>query len=248
MNSPTDHKLCPYHFEPIGWVHSPYKEKFAIPRQPGLVTAAQSHIRLRSDCNREEILRGLSGFSHLWLVFVFHEALRADWKPMVRPPRLGGNQKVGVFASRSPFRPNPIGLSVVTLEDIKQVNGQWQLHIGGGDLLDQTPILDIKPYIPYADSHPDARGDYAQKAPVTLDKIEFSALASEQITHLEQKYPRLHTLITQVLSQQPEPAYHNTNACAHTAARVYGMALYDLNVRWVRQQEGLVVTEVTPLG
>ncbi|WP_439136425.1 tRNA (N6-threonylcarbamoyladenosine(37)-N6)-methyltransferase TrmO [Pseudomaricurvus sp.] len=227
-----------YHFDPVGWVHSPYKEKFATPRQPGLVTAAHSHITLRNDCNREEILRGLEGFSHLWLMFVFHEAIREDWKPMVRPPRLGGNQKVGVFASRSPFRPNPIGLSVVTLEGIKQEKGQWQIHIGGGDLLDQTPILDIKPYIPYADSHPQAQGNYADDTPETLESIEFNPQAYEQVTLFEKSYPSLEQLIRQVLSQQPEPAFHKSSE------RTYGMALYDLNIQWQRQGKTLVVTDV----
>lgn len=228
-----------YQFEPIGWIHSPYKEKFAIPRQPGLVTAAQAHISLRNDCNREEILRGLEGFSHLWLVFVFHEAMREQWKPMVRPPRLGGNQKVGVFASRSPFRPNPIGLSVVTLEDIRQINGQWQIHIGGADLLDQTPILDIKPYIPYADAHPQARGNYATEPPATVE-IQFTAAASAQLRQYESHYPRLEELIRQVLSQQPEPAYHQTRS----TEREYGMTLYDLNIRWLRHSDGLRVTAI----
>lgn len=232
---------APYQFEPVGWIHSPYKEKFAIPRQPGLVTAAQAHITLRNDCNREEILRGLEGFSHLWLVFVFHEAMREQWKPMVRPPRLGGNQKVGVFASRSPFRPNPIGLSVVTLEDIRQVSGQWQIHIGGGDLLDQTPILDIKPYIPYADAHPDARGNYAAESPATLDRVEFTAAAQAQLARQAARYPQLETLIRQVLSQQPEPAYHHGKAAVE---REYGMSLYDLNIRWLREDGSLRVTSI----
>lgn len=231
-----------YHFEPVGWIHSPYKEKFAIPRQPGLVTAAKSHITLRNDCNREEILRGLEGFSHLWLVFVFHEAMREQWKPMVRPPRLGGNQKVGVFASRSPFRPNPIGLSVVTLEDVRLVSGQWQIHIGGADLLDQTPILDIKPYVPYADAHPQARGNYAAESPGTLDEVVFAPAALAQLATHEKNYPQLKELIRQVLSQQPEPAYHNTDG---ETQREYGMALYDLNIRWVRQRGRFCVTEIT---
>ena len=231
-----------YQFEPVGWIHSPYKEKFAIPRQPGLVTAADAHISLRNDCNREEILRGLEGFSHLWLVFVFHEAMREHWKPMVRPPRLGGNQKVGVFASRSPFRPNPIGLSVVTLDDIKQVNGQWQIHVGGADLLDQTPILDIKPYIPYADAHPNARGHYAAELPSTVELVDFLPRARAQLVQCEQAYPRLQELIKQVLGQQPEPAYHS-NSCSE-AEREYGMALYDLNIRWVRQGDSLLVTDI----
>lgn len=177
-----------FEFQSIGRVHSPYKEKFAIPRQPGLVSAAKGHIALLGDCNREEILRGIEGFSHIWLSFVFHQAIKEDWKPMVRPPRLGGNQKVGVFASRSPFRPNPIGLSVVKLDGIEKQTlnnqaSQWRVNFSGGDLLDGTPILDIKPYIPYADALPDATGGFASCAPNNKISVNF-APGLEAILHL----------------------------------------------------------------
>ncbi len=230
-----------YTFEPVGVIHTPYKEKFAIPRQPGLASAAQAHISLLGPCNREEIVRGLEGFSHLWLVFVFHDVFSSgpyQWKPMVRPPRLGGNQKVGVFASRSPFRPNPIGLSVVTLEDIRHQAGQWQIHVGGADLLDQTPILDIKPYVPYADAHPMATGNYAEEPPPTLTEITFSHDAEVAVKHWENTYPDLRVLITQVVSQQPQPAYHKDTG------RTYGMRLYDLNIQWRQQDKQLQVIAI----
>ncbi|NIB43714.1 tRNA (N6-threonylcarbamoyladenosine(37)-N6)-methyltransferase TrmO [Pseudomaricurvus alkylphenolicus] len=230
-----------YQFDPIGTIATPYPEKFAIPRQPGLVTAARGVISLRADCNREEILRGLDGFSHLWLVFVFHEAMREQWKPTVRPPRLGGNQRIGVFASRSPFRPNPIGLSVVELESIEKKGSRWQIHVKGVDLLDQTPILDIKPYIPYADAIQDASGDYADESPATLNQISFSEAALAQLHQQAGRYPQLKELIEQVLSQQPQPAYHRD------PERIYGMQLMGFNIRWRRTGDMLSVIEVERL-
>ncbi len=220
----------------IGSVVSPYEEKFAIPRQPGLVSAAKSSILLRKEFNREELLRGLNDFSHIWIVFLFHESIRDQWKPMVRPPRLGGNQKIGVFASRSPFRPNPIGLSVVKIDKIAKINDQWRIDFEGGDLLNKTPVIDIKPYIPYADSIEDAKGAYANCAPTIDVKIGFSSLAQSQLRKHQQKHPDLQRLIEQVLAQQPQPAYKKQHS------ESYGMRLYDLNIRW-STDEGLIQVE-----
>ena len=235
-----------FEFQTVGRVHSPYREKFAIPRQPGLVSAAQSHIDLLGDCNREEILRGIEGFSHVWLSFVFHEAIKDDWKPMVRPPRLGGNKKVGVFASRSPFRPNPMGLSVVKLEGISEHKysgqaNQWRLHFSGGDLLHGTPILDIKPYIPYADALPDASGGFAGAAPDDQIAVEFHPELLIALEAAEQQHPSFALLIKQVLAQQPEPAYHKPSD------REYGVQLYDYNLRWRREGNILKVFELSQL-
>ncbi|MYM62533.1 tRNA (N6-threonylcarbamoyladenosine(37)-N6)-methyltransferase TrmO [Pseudomaricurvus sp. HS19] len=225
-------------FDSIGVVHSPYREKFAIPRQPGLVTADQGYIELSGPCNREEILRGLEAFSHAWILFVFHEAMREQWKPMARPPRLGGNQKVGVFASRSPFRPNPIGQSVVKLEGIRAHSGQWRVHFSGGDLLHGTPVLDIKPYLPYADAIADANGAYAPDKPGADRPVRFSEAASASLARLETEYPALQLLIEQVIAQQPQPAYHRQDE-----AKIYGMMLYDLNIRWQQSlQDACVIT------
>ncbi len=200
-----------------------------MPRQPGLVTAATATLELSGDCNREEILRGLEDFSHLWLTFVFHKVANQGWKPTVRPPRLGGNQRLGVFATRSPFRPNPVGLSVVKLERILKTEKQWALELSGIDLVDGTPILDIKPYIPYADSIADAKGSFAEQAPATPKPVIFTDLALSQITEHQQDYPALKQLISQVIAQQPQPAYQaNTDK-----PRRYGMALYDFNVEWI---------------
>ncbi len=224
----------------IGSISSPYEEKFAIPRQPGLVTAAKSSIVFSKQFNREELLRGLDEFSHIWIVFLFHEAIRDQWKPMVRPPRLGGNQKVGVFASRSPFRPNPIGLSVVKKNQITNINGQWRIEFEGGDLLNQTPVIDVKPYVPYADAIPEAQAAYAEEAPAADTKVIFLPMAQSQLDD-HRKYPELQQLIEQVLAQQPQPAYKKMRS------ESYGMTLYDLNIRWHIAEDVIYVESVQSL-
>lgn len=224
-----------YQFEPVAIANTPYDEKFAVPRQPNLVTADSSSLTLLGDCNRQEIVRGLEGFSHLWLTFVFHQAIKQDWKPMVRPPRLGGNEKVGVFASRSPFRPNPIGLSVVKFESIEFANKQTTIHISGADLVNGTPVLDIKPYLPYADIHSNAEGGYAPAQPKILPVI-FSDNAKAQLEN--HNVPKdFDILIEEILQQQPEPKYHE-------GEREYGVSLYGVNVRWLRSENALTVLSV----
>lgn len=171
---------APTHFQmtSIGVISSPYKEKFAIPRQPGLVSSAKATLTLTPPYDEPDALRGLAEFSHVWLVFAFHETMDKGWNPTVRPPRLGGNERLGVFATRSTFRPNPIGLSVAKLEGITTRNNQCQLHLSGIDLVDGTPILDIKPYIPYADNVPDAQGSYANESPDANMKLTFKHMCS----------------------------------------------------------------------
>lgn len=213
-------------FEAIGIVHSPFREKFGIPRQPGLVTSAEATLELLPPYNRPEAVKGLEGFSHIWISFVFHGVKRQEWKPTVRPPRLGGNERVGVFASRSTHRPNPIGLSVVELTGIDITDGKVLLKLKGADLLDGTPVLDIKPYIPYADSIADARGGFADKAPDPLLQVTYSSLAEQQWTELSVRYPELWHLIIDVLALDPRPAYQVEEG------REYGVSLYDLNIRF----------------
>jgi tRNA-Thr(GGU) m(6)t(6)A37 methyltransferase TsaA len=157
-----------FSLSPIGTIHSCYGEKFGIPRQPGLVKSATATLELLPPYNSPDALRGLDGFSHLWVIFLFHQSTRNQWKATVRPPRLGGNERVGVFASRSNFRPNPIGLSVVELLTVEGT----QLHLGGGDFLDGTPVLDIKPYLPYADCIPSATGAFATRTPEPVNTVE----------------------------------------------------------------------------
>lgn len=225
-----------YRVQVIGHVRSPYQEKFGIPRQPGLVDV-ESRLELRPGFDRPEMVEGLDGFSHLWLTFVFHACVGQGWRPRVRPPRLGGNARVGVFASRSPFRPNHLGLSVVSLRRI-EVAERVSLVLGGADLLDGTPVLDIKPYVPYSDAIPDARGGFAPAPPATL-AVRFGPDAEAVLAG----QPALRRLICEVLSQDPRPAYQ-----ADEEARVYGMRLAGRNVRFRIAAGVAEVIEVAPAG
>ncbi len=229
-----------FSFQAIGVIHSCFREKFGIPRQPGLATAAHATLEFLPDFARAEAVRGLEDFSHIWIQFVFHQCLREKWKATVRPPRLGGNQRLGVFASRSTFRPNPIGLSVVKLEGIREEGPRLWLELSGMDLLDGTPVLDIKPYLPYADIIADARAGYAPAAPSTDTVIEFSAEAEALLAHRQNQIPDLRLLIEQVLSQDPRPAYR----AGKDEARTFGMRLYDLDVRWRHLPGRILVTDI----
>lgn len=215
-----------YSMQAIGVVHSCFREKFGVPRQPGLVTAAEGVIELYPEYGCVDTVRGLEQFSHLWVLFAFHQTAAQGWKPLVRPPRLGGNQNIGVFASRSTFRPNPIGMSVVRLCSVETENGTVKLHISGIDLIQGTPILDLKPYVRYSDYIHNAESGYADIAPQVQLNVEFTDKAKDSIRKLQSTYPKLELLITQVLSQDPRPAYHENNS------REYGMTLYDINIKW----------------
>ena len=226
----------PFSFGPIGTLHSCYSEKFGIPRQPGLVKSATATLELLPPFNMPDALRGLEEFSHLWIVFLFHQSARDQWKATVRPPRLGGNDRVGVFASRSNFRPNPIGLSVV---ELKKIEGTT-LHLAGGDFLDETPVLDIKPYIPYADSIPHASGAFAAAAPEPENRVDFSSEAEQSVQQLENKNrPALRQLIADMLTYNPRPAYQGDDP-----ERVWGTTLFDLDVKWTQSGSMVRVLEV----
>ncbi|WP_241967813.1 tRNA (N6-threonylcarbamoyladenosine(37)-N6)-methyltransferase TrmO [Pseudidiomarina homiensis] len=223
--------------EAVGVIHSPYAQKFAIPRQPGLVTAARAEIELYAGFDGEAV-RGLTDFSHIWVFFLFHENLAQGWQPLVRPPRLGGNTKVGVFASRSTFRPNGIGMSVVELLAIQQHNDKTKLLVRGGDWVNGTPVIDIKPYLPYVDAIPSAQGGYAHTAPEQHLTVVYAPQALQQLRELANAYANLEELITQVLQQDPRPAYKRNKA----SEQIYGMQLYDLNIQWrVEDQQNLVI-------
>ena len=227
-------------FTPIGVIHSCFKEKFGIPRQPGLVPAARATLELLPPYNRAEAVRGLEDFSHIWVTFVFHACLGEVWKPTVRPPRLGGNRRLGVFATRSTHRPNPVGLSAIELERIEVEPGSVLLHLKGVDLMDGTPVLDIKPYLPYSDVIPGATGGFATEAPDALFEVSFSQAALDRCATV----PDLELLIRQILSQDPRPAYYGKS----DGERIFGMKLFDLDVRWQTNGMAVLVTDIIPAG
>lgn len=214
---------------PVAITRSCFKDKFGVPRQPGLTRHAHGELVIQSPFDREDAFRGLESASHLWLVFQFHEAVRAEWRPVVRPPRLGGNQKMGVFASRSPFRPNSLGLSVVENEGLARKGGQLVLRIRNHDLIEGTPILDIKPYLPFSDSVPEASLGWADSAPTERLAVVFSEHAEAQLQALPPAdYPDIRALIEDVLAYDPRPSFRR----GRDEDRTYGANLYDLNVRF----------------
>jgi len=227
-------------FEPVGMIHSCFREKFGIPRQPGLVPEARAILELLPPYNRPEAVRGLEGFSHIWVSFVFHACLGESWKPTVRPPRLGGNRRLGVFATRSTHRPNPIGLSAVELEKIEAESGKVLLHLKGVDLLDGTPVLDIKPYLPYSDRIADATGGFAAEAPAAPFEVRFSPSALDCCATV----PQLEALIRRILSLDPRPAYYGKG----DGNRVFGMKLLDYDVKWEVDGDVVLVNAVIPIG
>lgn len=214
---------------PIAITRSCFSDKFGVPRQPGLTRHARAELVIQAPFDREDAFRGLETASHLWLTFQFHEAVRAEWRPVVRPPRLGGNKKMGVFASRSPFRPNSLGLSVVRNEGLLRRGGQLILRISDHDLIEGTPILDIKPYLPFADSVPEATLGWADSPPTERLEVVFLSEAEEQIGKLSPElYPELRPLIEDVVGFDPRPSFRR----GREEERIYGAHLYDLNVRF----------------
>lgn len=206
-----------------------------MPRQPGLTRYARADLVIEPPFDREDAFRGLETASHLWLTFQFHEAVRAEWRPVVRPPRLGGNKKVGVFASRSPFRPNSLGLSVVRNEGLLRKDGRLVLQISDHDLIEGTPILDIKPYLPFADSVAGASLGWAETPPTEKLPVVFLPEAEQQLSQLPaDKYPDLRLLIEDVVSYDPRPSFRR----GREEERIYGAHLYDLNVRFRFVNEG----------
>lgn len=228
-----------FEFQAIGFIQSCYKEKFGIPRQPGLAPAAKGQLKLVAPFNHPDAVRGLEKSSHIWLQFVFHQCLRDNWKPTVRPPRLGGNERIGVFATRATFRPNPIGLSVVKLEKI-EINGQdVVLHLSGLDLVEGTPILDIKPYIPYVDQVSEAENTLASESPEILPVI-WSESAQQQLINYEGQFGSFKTLVDQVLQQDPRPAYRKSQS----EEKIYGIQLSEANVRFTVRDKVVTVQAI----
>jgi tRNA-Thr(GGU) m(6)t(6)A37 methyltransferase TsaA len=233
-----------FDFQPIGIIRSCFPEKFGIPRQPGLVKEAHATLELLPPYDRIEALEGLEVFSHLWLIFVFHASLKESWKPTVRPPRLGGNKRVGVFASRSMFRPNPIGLSVVELERVDTAARPPCLYLKGVDLLDDTPVLDIKPYLPYVDAIPTAQGGYAASSPEPHLQVSFTPRATAQCEQYEKTYPHLKALTMQLLELDPRPAYYD----AEKTRTEFGMRLLDFEIKWRVDGQQVSVVAIEKVG
>lgn len=227
-------------FDPIGVIHSCYKEKFGIPRQAGLVPQADALLEILPPYGREEAFRGLDAFSHIWVVFFFHDIDGQAWRTTVRPPRLGGNKRIGVFATRSGFRPNPIGISAVALAGIDQGGGTLRLHLKGGDFLDKTPVLDIKPYLPYADCISAASGGFADSPPEKRFEVVFSKTAEDRCRCLAKEIPQLAALITQMLQSDPRPAYYEKT---HAKKR-FGTRIYDLDIKWECSEHTVYVISI----
>lgn len=220
--------------EAIARMKSDFPTKFGIPRQSGLVEELRSTIVFEPDYRNPDALRGIDGYSHLWLIWQFSEAVRPHWSPTVRPPRLGGNTRMGVFSTRSPFRPNSLGLSCVRLLGVENA-GEFGtvLHVGGADLMDGTPIFDIKPYIPYSDAHPNAVGGFTDHAGNFLLEVNCPENLLYQLP--EEKRQAL----LGVLSHDPRPSYQRD------PQRVYGLSFAGCDVRFVVRDGILTVTEIT---
>ena len=217
----------------IAHIHTEFPTKFGIPRQSGIIETLKGTIVFEPEYRNPEAVRGLEAFSHLWLIWEFSEAKRDTWSPTVRPPRFGGNVRKGVFATRSPFRPNPIGLSSVKLEKIETDPKLGPvLHVSGADLMDGTPIFDIKPYIAYTDSHPEAISGFAMKPAEYLLEVDFPE------TLLEKVDPEIRESLVAVLAHDPRPQYHDD------PNRLYGMTFGSYEIRFKVDEKTLAVISV----
>lgn len=217
--------------KPVAYIRNGYKEKFGVPRQSGLVPSVKSTIEFCEGFKDENIIRGIEQYSHLWLVWGFSKN-RGEWSPTVRPPRLGGNKRVGVFATRSPFRPNGLGLSCVKLEEVIKNNG-ISLVVSGADLADNTPVYDIKPYLPYVDCVADAVGGFSDEHKDDYIDVDFSEEARDSLSDEQIK------VIREILSLDPRPSYQDDGN------RVYGLGFDNLQIKFRYVDEKFYVTGVT---
>ncbi len=218
---------------PIAYIRTDFPEKFGIPRQSGLAGSTQGRIIFEKPYRREEAVKGLEGYSHIWLLWYFSLSDNDGWLPMVRPPRLGGKIRMGVFATRSPNRPNPIGLSSVELSGIEYTSEFGPvLHVKGADMVDKTPIFDIKPYVPLSDSHPAARGGFSENNSSHKLEVVFSAGTDKKVS-FEQLVP-----LTEILSNDPRPAYHDDTE------KVYGLSYGELEIKFRVDGQTLYVCQI----
>lgn len=219
--------------EPVARMRSDFATKFGIPRQSGLVADLRSTIVFEPKYRNPDALRGIEGYDYLWLIWQFSEAVREEWSPTVRPPRLGGNARMGVFATRSPFRPNSLGLSCVRLLEVEHTQEFGTvLHVGGADLMDGTPIFDVKPYVPYADSHPDAKGGFTDGAGEYLLQVDFPQTLLEKLP--EEK----RSAAVGVLSHDPRPSYQRK------PGRIYGLNFAGWDIRFTVDGDILTVVDI----
>ena len=221
------------HIRPIARMKSDFSTKFGIPRQSGLVQELRSTVIFEPEFRNPDALRGIEDFSHLWLIWQFSEAVRTEWSPTVRPPRLGGNTRMGVFATRSPFRPNNLGLSCVRLLGVEHTEQYGTvLHVGGADLMDGTPIFDIKPYIPYADCQPDAAGGFTDSAGDFLLSVDFPPALLALLPEDKRE------AAVAVLSHDPRPSYQRK------PNRIYGVSFAGFDIRFTVEDTMLTVVEI----
>ncbi len=248
--------MKPISFEPIGTIHSCFREKFGVPRQSLMVDQALGVLKLKPDARYRDALRYLEDFSHVWIIFLFHEHLDSEWRPTITPPRVDAPGKVGVFASRSPHRPNSIGMSAVKLESIQlDAPGGIEIHLSGVDLLEGTPVLDIKPYLPYVDCIPEARGGWTEtripKYPVHFSDeslVQINEAASRNASHYRGNLKRL---IEQMLELDPRPTSQRKSMPIENEShegKAFAYRMLDFDVKWEIQKGGVWVRELKRLS
>jgi tRNA-Thr(GGU) m(6)t(6)A37 methyltransferase TsaA len=240
-----------YSFEPIGYIQSCFKEKFGVARQSMMISQARGVLKFNPDPTYPNSLRHLDEFSHLWIIFVFHKNLEKGWRPLINPPRLDAPEQVGVFASRSPHRPNPIGMSVVKIEEIDFLApGGIELHLSGLDILDTTPVLDIKPYLSYADSFTEATTGWASQG-IQKYRVEFSSASARAIQASGTRYhPDLQALLQQMLELDPRPTSQRKRSSIESPESeglVFAFRIFDFDVKWKIHNKGIFVLELESL-
>lgn len=232
-----------FHINTIATISTPFKQKFAVPRQAKL-SSAKGVISFTNDFDDINMLKGIEGYSHLWLLFVFHQTMERGWKSTVKAPRLGGNATMGVFATRSTHRPNAIGMSAVKNNGIQAVDGKQKLVVEGIDLVDGTPIVDIKPYLPYADSIQNATDSLHQMRPIPQRPVEFCDAIATQLSQARAQHSDFEHVVREVLAQDPRPAYRQN---IESDDKTYKVTLYNLDIGFVVSDGIVVVTQINTI-